>query len=137
MELKIGVKAFLKNPEGLYLLMRRSEHEKRGTGKWDLPGGTLENEKSVLENLAREVLEETGLTQTSEPVLFDMQDILWPEGRHVIRLLYRGTIEGEPVLSYEHSEHKWFSVDEMIALSEAEFDSLLLKLVRTQHELLR
>jgi 8-oxo-dGTP pyrophosphatase MutT (NUDIX family) len=137
MELKIGVKAFLKNPEGLYLLMRRSEHEKRGTGKWDLPGGTLENEKSVLENLAREVLEETGLTQTSEPVFFDMQDILWPEGRHVIRLLYRGTIEGEPVLSYEHSEHKWFSVDEMIALSEAEFDSLLLKLVRTQHELLR
>ncbi len=137
MELKIGVKAFLKNPAGMYLLMRRSEHEARGTGKWDLPGGTLEHDTSVLDNLKREVLEETGLEMTSDPIFYEMQDILWPEGRHVIRLLFRGTIDGTPVLSYEHSEYTWFTVEEIAALNETEFDTLLLKLVRENGDLLR
>ena len=137
MELQVGVKAFLKNPDGKYLLMRRSDLEKRGKQKWDIPGGRMEAGTTVLENLAREVLEETGLVMTSQFAFFDLQDLIWPDGRHVVRLLYAGTIEGTPVLSFEHTEYKWFTVDEMIELTDTEFDRFLVALVHEKADLLR
>ncbi len=137
MELQVGVKAFLKNPQGNYLLMRRSDIEKRGKQKWDIPGGRMEAGATVLDNLAREIMEETGLVMTSEPSFFDLQDLIWPDGRHVVRLLYVGTIDGTPVLSFEHTEYKWFTVEEMLQLTEVEFDRFLVALVHEKADLLR
>lgn len=137
MELHVGVKAFLKNPDGKYLLMRRSDLSKTGKQKWDIPGGRMEAGSTVLDNLAREVLEETGLVMTSAPVFFDLQDLMWPDGRHIVRILYTGTIEGEPTLSHEHSEYKWFTVDEMLQLNDIEFDRFLIVLVHEKADLLR
>lgn len=138
MDISVGVKAFLKNPAGKYLLMRRSDLEKRGKQKWDIPGGRMEAGSTVLDNLAREILEETGLVMTSDPVFFTLQDIIWPapDGRHVLRILYTGTIVGEPTLSFEHSEHKWFTLDEMLELSDVEFDRFLVALVHEKKDLL-
>ncbi len=137
MEMQVGVKAFLKNPKGKYLLMRRSDLEKRGKQKWDIPGGRMEAGSTVLDNLARETMEETGLTMTSEPAFFALQDLIWPDGRHVVRLLYTGTIDGTPVLSFEHSEYRWFTLDEMLALTDVEFDRFLVALVHEKADLLR
>lgn len=137
MELQVGVKAFLKNPEGEYLLLKRSSLEKRGSGKWDIPGGRMEAGATVLDNLAREVREETGLVMTSEPVFFTLQDLIWWDGRHVVRLLYRGTIDGTPVLSDEHTEYKWHTVDELLALKEDELDQYLVALVHNSADVLR
>lgn len=137
MELQVGVKVFLKNPEGKYLLMRRSEQSKIGKRKWDIPGGRMEAGSTVLENLAREVMEETALTMTAEPVFFTLQDLIWPDGRHVVRLLYRGEADGVPVLSDEHSEYMWVTVDDILELKESEFDQDLLALVQEKADLLR
>jgi ADP-ribose pyrophosphatase YjhB (NUDIX family) len=137
MELQVGVKTFLKNTEGKYLLMRRSDLENVGKRKWDIPGGRLEVGSSMLDNLAREVMEETGLVMTSVPTLFDAQDLIWHDGRHVVRILYKGTIEGAPTLSHEHSEYKWMTVDEMLALNDVEFDRFLVALVHDKADELR
>src|SRR3989344_4110837 len=117
MELQVGVKVLLKNPEGKYLLMRRSQYEKRGAGKWDIAGGRIDIGVSLAENLAREVNEETGLTMNSEPRLVAAQDIIWPD-RHVVRITYTAEVTGEPVLSEEHSEYGWFSYEEMKTLEK-------------------
>jgi ADP-ribose pyrophosphatase YjhB (NUDIX family) len=117
MDLQVGVKVLLKNQEGKYLLMRRSPYEKRGVGKWDLAGGRVEIGFSLMDNLAREVKEETGLRMMSAPKLLAAQDIVWPD-RHVVRITYTADTDGEPTLGPEHSEYKWFSIDEMRSLDQ-------------------
>ena len=129
MELQVGVKVLLKNPEGKYLLIRRAPEEKNGPGKWDIPGGRMIAGTTMGENLAREVMEETGLTMTSEPILLGIQDMLLTD-RHVGRITHTGTIEGTPTLSEEHSEFKWASLEEILALSDAEFDTYLRTLIQ-------
>lgn len=118
MELQVGVKVLLKNKEGKYLLMRRSPYEERGVGKWDLAGGRIDPGVTLMENLAREVKEETGLTMTSEPRLLAAQDMIWPDKRHVVRIEYIADVEGEPVLSEEHDAYGWFTYEEMKTLDK-------------------
>jgi 8-oxo-dGTP diphosphatase len=114
MELQVGVKVLLKNPEGNYLLLRRAyDPEQEVQGRWDVPGGRINPGSFLMENLAREVAEETGLNMTSEPNLVAAQDILKLPKRHIVRLTYVGTTEGMPVLSEEHTEYGWFSLEEI------------------------
>ncbi len=126
MQLQVGVKVLLKNPEGKYLLMRRSPYEERGVGKWDIAGGRIEAGTSLMENLAREVKEETGLGIIGEPKLLAAQDIIWPD-RHVVRITYTAEVSGEPKLSPEHDEYRWFTYEEMKILDE--MDDYLKKLL--------
>lgn len=128
MTLQVGVKVLLKNPEGKYLLIRRSPDEKNGSGKWDIPGGRMEASTTMMENLAREVREETGLVMTSEPKVLGIQDMMWPD-RHVVRITHTGTIEGTPILSEEHSEYRWATLENILALKDEEFDTFLRALI--------
>ena len=130
MELQVGVKVLLKNPEGKYLLMRRSE-QKYNSSKWDIPGGRINPGTSLGENLAREVMEETGLTLTSEPRVVCAQDIFATETRHVVRITYIGAAEGEPKLSDEHTEYRWVTFVELKAMSADELDRYLKALLET------
>ncbi len=117
MELQVGVKVLLKNPEGKYLFMRRSAYEERGVGKWDIAGGRIQPGTPLMENLAREVAEETGLAMQGEPRLLAAQDIIWPD-RHVVRVTYIADAKGEPRLGPEHSEYAWFAFDELKTLDK-------------------
>lgn len=122
MELQVGVKVLLQNPDGKYLLMRRSE-EKYGSTKWDIPGGRIDSGSPLADNLAREVMEETGLTMTSIPRLVGAQDIFTKDGlRHVVRITYAGTADGDPTLSEEHTESRWVTDEELRAFSIDELD---------------
>jgi len=122
--LQVGVKILLKNKEGKFLLNRRNpkKYPEAGGAKWDIVGGRINAGSPLLENLKREVQEETGLTITSEPILVGAQDILRVPGKHIVRLTYTGNTEGEPAISEESLEFGWFTADEMRAFSEAEID---------------
>lgn len=130
MELQVGVKVLLKNPEGKYLLIRRSG-EKYGLTKWDIPGGRIDPGSSLNDNLVREVMEETGLTMTSEPRIVGAQDIFPKDkaDRHIVRITYIGTAQGDPQLSEEHTEFSWVTHAELKALSEDELDRYVKKLL--------
>lgn len=57
MELQVGVKVLLKNPEGKYLLVKRSNKKYPEVGAtWDIVGGRIDPGLPLLENL-KEVLD--------------------------------------------------------------------------------
>jgi 8-oxo-dGTP diphosphatase len=113
MDLQVGVKILLKNEEGKYLVVCRSAEKYPEVGaKWDIVGGRIDRGTSLIENLKREVMEETGLEITDEPKLITAQDILKTD-KHVVRLTYIGTADGEVKLSDEHSEFRWLTLDEI------------------------
>lgn len=127
MDLQVGVKILLKNSEGKYLLLRRAK-EKYPDVKdgWDIPGGRINIDSDLLENLKREVLEETGLVLVGELRLVAAQDIMKPD-KHVVRLTYVGEGDGEIILSDEHDAFDWFSIEDLRRLEGC--DHYLLELI--------
>ena len=121
MTLQVGVKAVLRNQEGQILLLRRSAKYETAEGTWDIPGGRIEPDTKLLDNLAREVREETGLSVIGEPRLVGAQDIFFTtnagEERHIVRLTYIAGAEGDPVLDgVEHTEHRWVPLEELASV---------------------
>jgi 8-oxo-dGTP diphosphatase len=117
MLLQVGVKVLLKNKDGKYLLARRNPKKYPEVGAtWDIVGGRIEPGTTLLENLMREVKEETGLELISPVKLVAAQDILKVADKHVVRLTYLGEIDGEPKIDEEHLEAGWFSVSEIMKL---------------------
>ncbi len=99
MILQVGVKAFLRNKEGKYLLLKRNMEKYKGAkGAWDLVGGRIDPGAPLIENLKREVREETQMEIISEPRLIYAQDILHFIDKHVVRLTYIADSKGEVVL---------------------------------------
>ncbi len=117
MELQVGVKILLENKDGKYLIVRRSAEKYPEVGpKWDIVGGRINPGASLIENLKREVVEETGLDITGEPKLITAQDILRIAGKHIVRLTYIGEADGEVSLSDEHDDYKWLSLEDISKL---------------------
>ncbi len=113
--LQVGVKILIKNKEGKYLLLRRSvEKYPEVENRWDVVGGRINAGVNLLENLKREVREETNLELIGEPKLLSAQDILKNPGKHVVRLTYLGEAEGEIKLDEtENDQYQWFALDEL------------------------
>jgi ADP-ribose pyrophosphatase YjhB (NUDIX family) len=116
MQLQVGVKILLKNKAGKFLLVRRNPKKYPEVGaEWDIVGGRIEPGSSLIDNLKREVMEETGLELRSQVTLVAAQDI-FPQDRHVVRLTYVGSIDGEPKIDEEHTELQWFTSAEIKGL---------------------
>ena len=130
MELQVGVKVLLKNQEGKYLFLHRSAKKYPEVNRlWDFPGGRIDAGAPLLENLAREVREEAGIEIVGTPRLIGAQDIL-KNDRHIVRLTYVASTDAEkPVLSDEHDDFAWLTLDEIRARED--FDKYLRELLAT------
>ena len=108
-KLQVGVKILLRNKEGKFLLLKRNTEKYANVrGEWDIVGGRIDPGSRLIDNLRREVKEETQLEILSEPKLLDAQDIIPNSEKHVVRLTYTGDTDGEPVLdTRENIEYKW------------------------------
>ncbi len=116
MELQVGVKILLQNKEGKYLMVLRSAIKYPDAGaKWEIAGGRINPGTPLIENLKREIMEETGLQIADEPQLIAAQDIIRPH-KHIVRLTYTGFADGEVKLSDEHTDYKWVSREELSTL---------------------
>ena len=117
--LQVGVKALLRNPEGKYLFLKRNlKKYPEVQNPWDIVGGRIETGSKLLDNLKREIMEETKLELTDEPKLVAAQDIFNNPKLHVVRVTFVANIEGEPTLDEEHDDYKWFTLDELRDMDE-------------------
>jgi ADP-ribose pyrophosphatase YjhB (NUDIX family) len=128
--LQVGVKVLLKNKESKYLLVHRSleKYPEVKSGRWDIVGGRINPGVSLIDNLKREIKEETGLNLFGEPRLIAAQDIMPKPDRHIVRLTYLGEADGEVTLDIEENDHyKWYEWDEILVLDDV--DSYFKKLL--------
>lgn len=102
----LSVRVFLTNDEGKILILKRSTDSKTNPGKWELPGGKVDQGESFDQALIREVHEETQLKISLEHVVGVSEQNL-----HLIRavhIIMSGKIvEGELNLSREHEGYAW------------------------------
>jgi len=76
---------------------------------WDLPGGGLDPHEPLLEGLAREVREETGVTEFNVEQFLTVAEFFYPDGDgkqlHTVNLIYRCSVNPRP-LNLHSTEEK-------------------------------
>jgi 8-oxo-dGTP diphosphatase len=108
----ISVRAILEDPQGRWLLIRRSNECRSFAGYWELPGGKMDRGESIDSALRREVREETGLLV--EPRAVAGMTERDRENLHVVAIYFTTRLVGGKIaLSSEHDEFRWVSVQEM------------------------
>ena len=121
----LTVKAVVVNEENQVLLVKRSQKEHSGKGKFDLPGGKLDIGENIKAGLEREIKEEVGIEVELGPILYafdfgekynDQYEIgdktLLVGGKGLRYLAYY--CGGDIKLSCEHDGWEWADIDEAL-----------------------
>ena len=102
------------------LLLKRSKDSVIFPGKYDLPGGSVENGETLQEAMLREIEEETGLEVEIGPILYafdfrkdgkEKDDIGHGKGIRFVALYKSGEVK----LNDENETFEWADIDEAIA----------------------
>ena len=109
----IGPRATIYNTKtNKVLLLQRND----GNNVWEIPGGKRENNEDIVDALKREVLEETGLSINEYKLvyvspIFENHPVLKP----FLNIGYLCYVDNNDVIiSDEHLDYKWVSVEELI-----------------------
>lgn len=123
--MKRVAKLVIIDPNDKYLLMYRSDHPTFGVDP-DLPGGTLEDDETLLEAMLREVKEEAGvdIDANSCKEIYSGTDYSTHRTYYALfitELSARPTIE----MSWEHSSYEWLDYDEFLKRSISAKDTFM------------
>jgi 8-oxo-dGTP diphosphatase len=104
-QLGLSVYGIIEDETGRCLLLKRST-ESSNPGKWELPGGKVEQGESFEEALYREIQEETSLQVSIQHVVVVAESDL-PKVK-AIHLIFKVQVEsGQIQLNHEHDEYVW------------------------------
>lgn len=111
-QLGLSVRALILRPDNRVLLVQRARNdEKFFPGTWELPGGKIQQNGDLLEDMRRELLEETGIELPQDehiPIVgyshFQHQNGLW-----ITTILFGALVTFIPdvTLSKEHDAFEW------------------------------
>jgi ADP-ribose pyrophosphatase YjhB (NUDIX family) len=116
--------------DGKVLLSKRGIDPRRGY--WDLPGGFLEEGEEPLAGLAREFVEETGLTVRAREWLGTHLERY--DHYFVLGLTWLVEAEGEPQAADDAEELRWFGPDELPSEMAFPHQDELLRVWAARHE---
>jgi len=102
----LAVRALITDEDNKILILKRSVDTKTNPGKWELPGGKVDQGEPFDKALIREVLEETHLKISLDNVVGASQQNL-PLIRAVHIIISGRIVEGELSLSKEHEGYAW------------------------------
>lgn len=114
----VGVKGVLIKNDKVLLIKGNKKVE--GRDHWEVPGGRIDNDETIDQALARELKEEVGATNIvkHEVVHAHRIDRDVAEDTGLVLIFFRISADiSEVVLSHEHVEHKWLSLDEAVKLA--------------------
>ena len=110
---RVAVRAIICDDNGRVLIIQRG-NTRYGHQKWCLPGGKVDFGVSVLDNLAKEIEEETSLKCLTSEFLFYLDTLPSPEtDLHYVSLVFRCDVSGEVELNDESLDHAWISKGEL------------------------
>lgn len=112
---KVVAKALVRNSEGLYLVLYRSNTHPLFPGHIDFPGGEVEPEETPEAAVAREIQEETGLSVNPNKLkkLFTKQ---YQQATHVLFEAKLTEPDAKVALSWEHKSYRWITPEELKSL---------------------
>lgn len=123
----LAVRALIFDEEGKVLILKRSTESKTNPGRWELPGGKVDQGESFDKALIREVYEETNLKIALDHVVGASQQNL-PLIRAVHIIMSGKIVEGELNLSSEHEGYAWEFLENLYDYELADWlDDFLMK----------
>jgi len=108
------------------MLVRRGVEPRKG--RWDTPGGFLEEGEPPLDGLRRELREETGLEIEPDRFFGALIDLYGdgPDAPFILSLNWTARIlGGTPAAADDISEIRWFAADELPGEEEIAFPSVV------------
>ena len=124
----IKVVAALIEDDNKVLLARRSTGDINVLGKWEFPGGKVEQDENELEAIEREIKEEFELTiKATEFITNNVCE--YPTKVVDLRLYKCDYVSGEFNL-HDHSEYKWVDKEELLEYDLAPADIPLAEYVK-------
>ncbi len=123
--MKKVAKLVIIDPDDKYLLMHRSDHPNFGIDP-DLPGGTLEDDETLLETMLREVKEEAGVDIDSRRAyeIYSGTDYS-AHGTHYALFVTKMKVRPEITLSWEHSSYEWLARSEFLKKAKMAKDTYM------------
>jgi 8-oxo-dGTP diphosphatase len=118
MKLFVGAKALIVSRRKVLLLREAAYDEGTNEGMWDVPGGRIGSHEPLLEGMAREIQEETGLeyVRVGDVLgVFESFSVIKGEESHILRVYCAAYIEAPAAitLSADHDLYEWVSLEDL------------------------
>lgn len=121
----LKVVAALIMKDGKILIAKRSTGNKKVIGKWEFPGGKVEENETEKQAIEREIKEEFDILVRAEKFITNV--ISKDKYRQIdLRLYLCKYIEGKIILN-DHSDYKWVDKDDILDFDLADLDVELVK----------
>lgn len=119
---QVAVGAIIRNRTTNKLLLIHRAPTQYGGNIWEFPIGRIKQFETFSEGLKREITEEVGITsiEIGRPVsVFEFMRGEYAAQNEVRAVTFAATTgQGRVVLSEEHDDYRWLTVDEAIAMAD-------------------
>lgn len=118
MKLEVGVKALITDNNGRYLFVKYTDtpHEEEAP-RWDIPGGRLKAEETLVEALARELKTQLKAKLLNCAVVSAQDIMLTNIELHVVRVNYQVEVQGDLRIGAAQGLYRWATPEEALALN--------------------
>lgn len=125
----VSVVAVIRNDEGKYLVLKRSEREIAYPGMYTFPGGKVEDNDTVEETLLKEAKEEANLDLKPGKILLKDKSFIRPDDQTVKVFSYLCEVENSDdiKISDDFTDYKWVSFEELNDISHVGIEDELLQ----------
>lgn len=128
--MKYSIAGIVQREDRKILVMKRLPKGELG-GKWEFPGGKLEEGENPAQAMLREWQEELEVNVLMGELLSETH--FSHHGEDFTLYSYRVVPETEDWVFHEHSEARWVSVDELFQLDLADSDLTAAKVIFSQN----
>ena len=111
----VSVVAVIRNNEGKYLVLKRSDREIAYPGMYTFPGGKVEDNETVEETLIKEIKEEANLDLKPGKILLKDKSFIMPDDQTVKVFSYLCEVENSDdiKISDDFTDYKWISFEDL------------------------